>query len=62
MDDKPKVGTKVTREEIRRVMGAFGGRKGGKSKSEKKLAACRKNAVLGGRPRKAKQLEIPLEQ
>ena len=62
MEEKTKVRTKVTREEIRRVMGAFGGRIGGKSKSEKKLAACRMNAKKAGRPRKDKQLEIPLEQ
>ena len=62
MEEEPKGKARVSLAEIRRVTGHFGGRKGGKSKSEKKLAACRKNAVLGGRPRKAKQLEISLEQ
>lgn len=36
------------------ALGRLGGKVGGKSKSEKKLAACRANGKLGGRPKKAK--------
>jgi len=36
-----------------REAGRLGGLKGGRSRSASKLAACRKNGKLGGRPKKS---------
>lgn len=36
------------------TLGRLGGKVGGKSKSAKKIAACRANGKLGGRPKKEK--------
>ena len=38
------------RSEMAKVLGRAGGLKGGKSRSRAKIAACRRNAKLGGRP------------
>ena len=39
------------------ALGRLGGKVGGKSKSEKKLAACRANGKLGGRPKKKPEVK-----
>lgn len=59
MEMNPKQKSKVTKAEFVRVQRALAGMVGGKSRSERKLKACRENAVKGGRPRKA-QLEMRL--
>jgi len=47
----------LTQQELIRQAASAMGKKGGKSKSEAKLKACRANAKLGGRPRKIKESE-----
>jgi len=41
------------------LLGAAGGRKGGRSTSDAKRAASRQNGKLGGRPRKVTQVPQP---
>jgi len=51
----PHCHKEIDDSDIARHLGSIGGRKGGRSTSKAKVAAARRNAKLGGRPKKEKK-------
>jgi hypothetical protein len=51
----PHCNQEIDDKEIARHLASKGGRKGGRSTSPAKQAASRRNAKLGGRPKKEKK-------